>query len=496
VVVEHVNAFQKKHQQTRGTMRKRNLEKCMAIAIATNVVGNVHKHKQVEATVPLLRKSVQLGKNAFGKVKIKASIPLKGIASKERKACWAFAPAPENQGLPVADSFLLRALDKNPNLNLSHACLGVFAKASYRIAIRRPERAGVVDAIPWILCLFSFKDSCIAGWPVDIRPVPNHPGACYAEFDKAIVDPQLFAVCGWADLVAMHFRWRSPAWQHLHLQNAKWPDAIRLIADTGEMPMASLCCVFGWFRFNTTELKATAKALGNAVADESGLFDTLKAMNAKAKPEATAEQCLQYMAHRFEEEPKEAELSGVLLEVDAAMNCLERSDEEKLRKEKAAAKDKCLEYEEFVKQWINERCLVRDRALGPPPAKGKGKAKGKAKGKGAVGPPPPPKRSLPPAMDNMMDQKDAKGWMPPPEDAKLWKSRRPPAWHTEVPPFSSCNRSVGLHGENALRAVISDAWRKWCWSKGISLEECPMTDLVVDDGAVEAARPEGVAEEA
>ena len=66
-----------------------------------------------------------------------------------------------------------------------------------------------------------------------------------------------------------------------------------------------------------------------------------------------------------------------------------------------------------------------------------------------------------------------------PDASFLWKSRSDGVWHSKVPPFGSCSRSVQMYTEQvALRLVISHAWKDYSDLEGSDYNECPMQGLM------------------
>ena len=57
------------------------------------------------------------------------------------------------------------------------------------------------------------------------------------------------------------------------------------------------------------------------------------------------------------------------------------------------------------------------------------------------------------------------------------------SWNARMPPFGARSASWRKWGESdALRRVISHAWRQWAELNGLTIEQCPINDLIVEDG--------------
>ena len=190
-------------------------------------------------------------------------------------------------------------------------------------------------------------------------------------------------------------------------------------------------------------------------------------MNQQAIPGITDAENLYCLSPRLGIQILDDDLLDVIAESDEAVAVMDHEDEEKLQQEAKRQRSQRESQSRFVEAWsAHKRLLVRQAA-----AKAAPKAKGKAKAA-----PVAPKRRLPLNLRTMEETAAVKPFMPPYGD--LWKSRSDRSWHSCVPPFSSCNRSVSLHGDRAALIVVSDAWYNWCRLEGVPFDQCPMQGLV------------------
>ena len=223
----------------------------------------------------------------------------------------------------------------------------------------------------------------------------------------------------------------------------------------------------------TSVLRTVAKTelRGYTVDTSQSLVDTLVSMTMSVlhldEDEALSLLKVRLSAHS----KKEAGAAKALMEVDEAVQCLEPNDINVVHKEQEKGEKRAASHKEFVAEWKAKRKSVKACSKNNPK-----KTKGKAPPHSARGRASCPV-SLLPVGDLMVDQQQVKKFMP--EGSFIWKSRHDGTWHTRVPPFGTCSRSIQKHTEQvALRLVISHAWKDWCDLEGVEYGECPMQGLM------------------
>jgi hypothetical protein len=467
VPVERVNGMQKNHSQFRGCKKWRRPERAFGIAIASRILQTQHKYNKVKRVVILKRKSIKLHKNAYGKRKQTPTLDVTKVATIAAKASY-FSPKPESTGKPAADRYLLKEMDLFPATLAENAFMGCCSEALHGVVFSREQ--GSSSKIPWHFGLCHFAGTCCAALAVDLAKVPGYDNFLYVNFDVAETRPHLFAITDW-ELNAHIVQWRSWSWQCEYLPNAvrDLRPGIRAFVDSAPKKMVEIAAEAGWWNLNLTTLRELAKFFKWPIAQDEDTFHTLFEMTKQARPGKSDDEILSYIAPRLKADPRFRHgCSDILIEVDEAAKCLERDDEERLVKEKHKASDATHVQDTFKAAWAKKRRQIAE-------ARAKAKAKCKAKGKGKAA--PAVARILPASMD-MMLQTEAKRWMPPPPKSFIWKSRGDSAWHTCVEPFPECSRSVARHGAEALKMVLSDAWRSWCLREGVDVGACPMRGLI------------------
>ena len=222
-------------------------------------------------------------------------------------------------------------------------------------------------------------------------------------------------------------------------------------------------------------MRQVGKAYGWPIPQNDTLFPTLFFCTQQTYQTLDDLQCLEKVGRRMTNDA-DADYSAteVLMEVDEAAKCLEKDDEQRFVKESARCAETSEIRQAFQKDWTTKRADLQSAQSAAKGKKGQGKGKKKGASKSSS------TRTLPDTMQ-MMEQSEAKQWMPTGKGICLWKSRGDGSWHSVVPPFPETSRRVGTHGAEALKMVISQAWKNWCFKEGVPLDACPMLGLVSAD---------------
>lgn len=150
-----------------------------------------------------------------------------------------------------------------------------------------------------------------------------------------------------------------------------------------------------------------------------------------------------------------------LLQVEESHTVLDQSDARNVTEEKKRSLLARETYEDFLSDFKEAR---KEHPVGGAQRKTRGKQK------------PTPALPKLPANLEMVDQKQARVWMPP--GSCLWKSRSDAACHGKVPGFGKVSRSVRAYGEDlALRYVFQESWRRHLSQQGSGIDACPVLGL-------------------
>ena len=147
-----------------------------------------------------------------------------------------------------------------------------------------------------------------------------------------------------------------------------------------------------------------------------------------------------------------------ILEIEEAVDCLDKAEEKQVRDEKAYAKSaKAMQYE-FVSKYRAKSSSVRAAQVAAEAAAApKARAKGRARVAAVPGPggePPAPPRDLP-AGDLL--QADLKLFAPP--GGFVWRANKQGSWQGHYPPFRRVSYSWHQHGHRfAGIKVLRHLW--------------------------------------
>ena len=108
VPVEELNGFMKNNKAARNGPKGRRPERSFAAGLASKVLTKRHRYQDADEQVSVKRRTLKLGKTAWGKSKQTPTISVKKIASTNKAAPY-YSPQPVNCGLPAADLVALRS---------------------------------------------------------------------------------------------------------------------------------------------------------------------------------------------------------------------------------------------------------------------------------------------------------------------------------------------------------------------------------------------------
>lgn len=240
----------------------------------------------------------------------------------------------------------------------------------------------------------------------------------------------------------------------------------------GDKPLLHVVGDAAFYSMDTAALTRVCMDQTLIVPPGAGLLDLLISMLCQIFTISEDEAMAKILQRLLQMTKRDRKLVKALMQVDEAVACLTKDDEQRVRTQQKKSKEHEITVRIFVAEWKAKRRQQRE-AKKAVAAKGKGRGKGKA----AV-PPAPPKKKIPEDME-VYSQAEGKLLMPP--NARLWKSRSDACWHSRYLEFPEISRAVSRwgHGE-ALRMVISNAWRWHAVAEGLDVEELPVVGLVLD----------------
>ncbi len=477
-LIEELLGVAKNSKQAQGSKVFRRPERSMAMMLATEVPSKRHHYEMVESDMPLPRKSARLNHESFGKVPMRPSVDLSGIATTAAKAIY-FSRKAENVGHPIADLALQRFCHEFHLWHkLSSASLGCFCDCNPFVFRRLEGEAGMTFA--WHVGLGHFPGSAAMVWPVELVPVLGYDDCFAIDFQNLCKQPSLLPILDWNPIVARAFAWRSVAWQHTRLPLAPraWRSQVRAIVETSrDRPLANIAADQAWWKLDVSALKDVAKNLGIAVPGQASLMDTLLCMT-KAVLGIQEEEAMALLGSRLVALKSDAPVVEELLEMDEASRLLTREDEQELAKEQKRQRAEQEAHDEFAESFKE----VKRRHRAAEEKKKTGKAGDAKKNKKAK------QETLPPA--DVLDHSVAKKFAPP--GSYVWRAFSAEAWQGRLPPWGTLHRGWHRAGSSnaALRQVLVGLWKQYCTAEGFPPQECPMLGVFDRDVATEpGSRP-------
>lgn len=461
-VVEDSFGVMKNATQLRGSKRWRKPQKAMGVAIGRKVIDGRHRFKAIVPNVPLGRRTVRLKRSSFQQGKRSPSLCLAGIATTESKAKY-HSPSPSDTGVAVADLAVMRLARETRTIDqVCVAKLGCFCSASHGIIFKRD--ADGAASIGWHLALCHYAGSGFLAWPVQLHEVPTCPNSRFAALQTDIGMPHVFAASTWRGITAARCEWRPWSWQCAEFPRAssELRPALRLFLTSPEEPLVRVAARSAWWSLDLSILRTIAADQGFGLGPGLDLFETCLAMVRLALG-INDEAALAILSQRMAQPSEPTELVQELLQIDEAVQVLDRNDVQSLRREQQSARDAEVQRRSFADQFRAKRAEVK--AAANPSRKRKASAKAD---------PARPRRL--PAQLSELAQSEYKRYLP--EGAFLWKSNFNGSWNARLPPFGQVSRSWSKHGEfEALRLVLAGVWYQWCDVNGIEHSACPMEGL-------------------
>lgn len=274
-IVESINNAQNNCQQAKGSVKFRRPQRSMAASIAAHVADGRYDYEVPEPQVPLNRKGLKLSAKTLGRRPDPATVPIDDICSTISKNTW-FSPKAQAVGVPGADS---QVLELARQLGDKDIIEGAFMSScchwSHHMVIKRTG-CGATD-FDWHCVLWNYVDSAGFGWPVTLNEIPGYRGSLWVDFREDCSDIKTLVIADWSNIVARHFRFRSLSFQKksFPLARGRWPDRLRAIIDTPEMPLLTMAAERAWWSLDKSMVKRAGSRMGFDIADEPTLMDTL-----------------------------------------------------------------------------------------------------------------------------------------------------------------------------------------------------------------------------
>lgn len=175
---------------------------------------------------------------------------------------------------------------------------------------------------------------------------------------------------------------------------------------------------------------------------------------AKAALRCNDEKATRLSHSRLSRMSAEASYSAELMELDEAVEVLDRNDIKVVQSEKESAQRACDIRAEYSR-------LYRASAAKFLPASGKHKRRRKASEA---------------ALPEVIPQAEARNFVP--EGSHVWRGNFAQTWNGHLKPYRRVSCRWSLHGEHqALKLVLASLWRQYIELHGLAADACPYAEL-------------------
>lgn len=220
-------------------------------------------------------------------------------------------------------------------------------------------------ALQWYIGLFQFDGSAAVVMPVTIKRLSMLPLIDVVEFGEAKTTTMV--ITSWANILVRPVAWHSFSWLC-----RRWPagmttvqPAVHLYADAREISMAQFAAEAGWWDLSTSQLKKVADSLGMPTTAGCSEVDLLYDMTASALKTEDHEKVLYAMQTRFATlQPFDDDDLSTLMELDEAIDVLDKSDEAEVHESKKQVASKARKFKEYTADYRTRASTARASAGG------------------------------------------------------------------------------------------------------------------------------------
>lgn len=331
---------QKNSRLVKGKKKYRRPEKTMGAPLARRVLSSVHHYSEVPCDVPTAGKAVRLKKTAFSSDVREASMDLSKVCSTTQKAPF-YSPSASNWTVRDANLDLLVWCHRNNAFtSIGNAFLGAMCKGSHHLLVKHT----VLTSGQWMFAVHHWSDSCCLGLPAARGRLPGSD-LHYWEPDPSAASFKTFCLLDTRGWRAVHYRWRSPAWQWKASQSAiSLPPAVRAFLaedNEGEDELERVLAKRAFFGLDHAWLCMFADYKRYSLASKSSLFELLFEVVSKTL-QVNAETTMIHLRCRLGAFAEDQSFCEELADLDEAAELLEKNDQSRLTEEKKAQENQSM----------------------------------------------------------------------------------------------------------------------------------------------------------
>lgn len=360
-IVEDAIGTAKNALVVKTSSRFRKPERAMSSIIKHGVIEQRHKWEGVSVDKPMRQKTARLVKDCFKAKIANRSLPWQEVVSPSDKTAW-HSPKAENYGANISDLTLLRSAAAQGDMNtVQTAWVGEVASVRHRLLL------GIRDAegqLSWYHALHHFDSSCVLGWPGRLVSIEGGARKVFLH-DMETGSPKLLPIMSLDGVSACTFEWKSWPWTcRQRGVPSSWGMRVVPWIKTGPasaLEVAARNCFWGMRR---AQIEKFGKLKGAAVTEASSMLEALTAVITAILPGCSQSEMVQILSLRMLENDTSATLHDGLLEIDEALEVLDRNDADVCRRQQQQAKRDIETLSDYTKSFREYR-EVRPRWEAP-----------------------------------------------------------------------------------------------------------------------------------
>ena len=375
-ICEDAVNYSKNDKKGMAFKRFRRPEFAMHAVLRCKIIEERHRYTPIPMDKQIQSKSARLSKSCFQPSKAERSMDFSKTASGSQIPDY-FSPDAQNNNTPTADLQMLRYAKSLGSLELVEGAeLNVMMDCSHRFVFQYVASEGM-----WYLPAKRFPQSSVVVVACE-RMSFGGSDIVYFRLDTDSKKPFLRSILRLEDVTVQGIAFQSWASQHLSfLAETGTPlacNGILPVAVGAPMPLYDFACACAFWQLSKTTIIAIARRAGHIIDTKLSLFQVLfQAISEKLKlPENDVLQIIGKRLAAEEIEAGERDRALSLVDVDAALEVLEKDDHKVVQGVVDNMKRGKHEYESFAKDVAEKIKSVQAAA-----AKAKAKCKAKSWGK-------------------------------------------------------------------------------------------------------------------
>jgi hypothetical protein len=461
---EEIVGITKNFAEAKAASRYRRPELSMGRVLGSKLLEQRFDYDFVEADSAIQHNGVRLPDTAFKQAKGGWSLPFDQVQGTS-PACKWHSPSATNLPSNITDLFLLRDLDTLGDFSLAKfAFLGKLFQQKHSFVYQHADPA--TKKKQWTFPIKHWHESAVFALPVVMHTAPG--GSKYFELacGEAPVFLSIVALSS-ASSVAARVVPRSWAWQFATVPSLrKKPPSIRLFMEGSVESVLKVACRNAFWLLPKTDIEVFADYFSIFLPKGLSLVEVLTKV-IKDTLKCNDQELFEYLGKRLSNLDNETVFSEALLDIDEAMEVVDRVDQEAFVARQKTAAELLHEKESFAKEYGEAKFKVTKRTGG----------------KNAFD--KMVKRALP----LKFAQSEVKSFLPP--SSHCWKGNTRGEWWCHVQPYSRRIvvrlSSFGNDETKCIAAMLQRAWVLYLEKEGRPRSDCPIEGLFAGEAFLDVA---------